>query len=217
MEEDTNSSNDVFVHDRKTGINTRVSVDSAGNEANSDSFGSISANGRFVAFQSSASNLVPGDTNSTSDVFVHDRKTGITTRVSVDSAGNDANSDSFGPSISAHGRFVAFQSLASNLVPGDTNGTADTFVHDRKTAVTRRVNVDSAGNEGNEIVNRLEVSAPSISANGRFVAFQSSASNLVPGDTNGVDDIFVHESAPNASRHNHDDNDDESVEDDDQD
>jgi Tol biopolymer transport system component len=186
---DTNGVADIFVHDQKTGTTTRVSVDSAGNEGNGDSFApSISANGRFIAFQSDATNLVPGDTNSTFDVFVHDRKTGSTTRVSVDSAGNEGNDFSGGPSISADGRFVAFTSFASNLVPGETNLTADVFVHDQKTGTTTRVSVDSAGNEGNDFS-----FAPSISANGRFVAFESDATNLVPGDTNSTFDAFVHD------------------------
>jgi hypothetical protein len=120
------------------GPTTRVSVDSAGGEGNFGSANapSISATGRFVAFDSFATTLVPGDTNGVFDVFVHDRKTGGTTRVSVDSAGGEATGGvflgSFGPSISASGRFVAFASLASNLVPGDTNEDTDVFVHDRK-------------------------------------------------------------------------------------
>src|SRR4028119_1688818 len=113
---------------------TRVSVDSAGNQANSFSgFPSISADGRFVAFSSGASNLVPGDTNNTYDIFVRDRLTNTTTRVSVDSAGNQGNSRSTSPSISADGRFVAFSSFASNIVPGDTNRDSDIFVRDRLT------------------------------------------------------------------------------------
>jgi hypothetical protein len=131
---DTNGDWDVFVHDRQTGETTRVSVDSLGNQGNSQSeVGAISADGRFVAFHSWASNLVAGDTNSLLDVFVHDRQTGETTRVSVDSLGNQGNSWSGDPAISADGRVVAFGSLASNLVVGDTNGTDDVFVHDRQT------------------------------------------------------------------------------------
>jgi len=190
---DTNGISDVFVHDRNTGLTTRISVDSAGEEATNETFfgsssPSISDSGRFVAFSSFAGNLVLGDTNGTSDIFVHNRKTGVTTRVSVDSAGEESNSDSVSPSISASGRFVAFRSFASNLVPGDTNGVSDIFVHDRKTGVTTRVSVDSAGEESNGICD-----APSISGDGRYVAFQSDATNLVPGDTNGTFDIFVHD------------------------
>src|SRR5258706_583306 len=147
---DTNNSRDVFVHDMQTGITTRVSVDSNGNQGNLASVGSsISADGRYVAFGSSASNLVLGDTNNSSDVFVHDMQTGITTRVSVDSNGNQGNLDSSGSSISADGRYVAFNSNASNLVTGDTNGTFDIFVHDMQTGVTTRVSADSNGNQGN--------------------------------------------------------------------
>ena len=174
---------------------TRLSVDSAGNQANDSSVNpSISADGRFVAFESNASNIVPGDTNNTSDIFVRDLSTNTTTRVSVDSAGNQANKVSSQPSISANGRFVAFYSDASNLVPGDTNNLADIFVRDLLTNTTTRVSVDSAGNQGN-----LVSSDPSISANGRFVAFQSQGSNVVPGDTNNTNDIFVRDLLTNTT------------------
>jgi Tol biopolymer transport system component len=109
---------------------------------------------------------------------------GPTTQVSVNSAGEEGNAPSQASSLSATGRFVAFSSIASNLVPGDTNGVTDVFVHDRKTGVTTRVSVDSAGGEGNG-----DSAGPSISASGRFVAFTSAASNLVPGDTNGTEDV----------------------------
>ncbi|MBI3846342.1 MAG: PD40 domain-containing protein [Planctomycetes bacterium] len=191
---DANGTYDVFVHDQMTGATTRVSVDSADGEANSGSdFPSISADGRFVAFNCQATNLVPGDTNGMEDVFVHDQMTGATTRVSVDSAGVEGNAHSFLPSISADGRFVAFNSQATNLVPGDANATDDIFVHDRATGATVRVSVDSAGGEGNGGTYYSSSVNPSISADGRFVAFQSSASNLVPDDTNDVRDIFVHD------------------------
>jgi Tol biopolymer transport system component len=184
---DGNGTSDVFVRDRATGKTRRVSVSSAGAEGNGDSYASsISADGRFVAFHSNASNLVAGDGNGTSDIFVHDRATGKTRRVSVSSAGAQGNGASYNPSISADGRFVAFHSNASNLVAGDGNGTTDVFVHDRATGKTRRVSVSSAGAEGNGASYN-----PSISADGRFVAFESSASNLVAGDGNGTSDIFV--------------------------
>ena len=186
---DTQSGPDIFVRDTLTNTTTLVSVDSAGNPGNDNSYSpSISADGRFVAFSSRASNIVPGDTNKTSDIFVRDRLTNTTTRVSVDSAGNQRNgSDLFTtPSISAGGLFVAFESGASNIVPGDTNSSLDIFVRDRLTDTTTRVSVDSAGNQGNR-----QSLFPSISADGRFVAFTSEASNIVPGDTNNTDDIFV--------------------------
>jgi len=171
------------------GATTRVSVASDGGQGNGDSrYSSISADGRYVAFRSWASNLVGGDTNSEQDIFVHDRQTGQTTRVSVASDGGQGNYDSQYPSISADGRYVAFDSWASNLVGGDTNGGPDVFVHDRQTGQTARVSVASDGGQGND-----GSYWPSISADGRYVAFYSWASNLVGGDTNGCCDIFVHD------------------------
>ena len=190
--DDTNDTYDVFVHDRETGVTERVSV--ASNETQADegivpSSGgpSISGDGRFVAFLSAASDLVPEDTNDAGDVFVHDRQTGQTERVSVASDGTQGNSSSYGPSISFDGRFVAFTSGASNLVPEDTNDTFDVFVHDRQRGVTERVSVASDGTQGNG----RSAFPPAISADGRFVAFTSGASNLVPDDTNGLADVFV--------------------------
>jgi Tol biopolymer transport system component len=186
---DTNAARDVFVHDRATGITTRASVDSAGRQASGSSGeAAISADGRFVAFTSASPNLVEGDTNRYGDVFLHDRTTRETVRVSVGSQGVQGNNRSFAPALSADARFAAFASLASNLVAGDTNGSNDVFVHDRETGVTVRVSADSAGaqaNGGN--------GTPSISADGRFVAFDSLAWNLVPDDTNGSNDVFVHD------------------------
>jgi Tol biopolymer transport system component len=186
---DTNGMEDVFVHDRQTGMTRRVSVDSNGAQADSSSYeSSISADGRYIAFASYATNLVSGDTNGVWDIFVHDRQTGMTRRVSVDSNGAQADSTSNDPSISADGRYIAFFSLATNLVPDDTNGWYDIFMHDRQTGITRRVSVDSNGVQGNQ-----DSAVASVSADGRFIAFRSAATNLVPGDTNGVDDVFVHD------------------------
>jgi len=185
---DTNDSEDVFVHDRRTGKTTRVSVSSKGAEANLNSdTPSISANGRFIAFASSASNLVGADTNGNWDIFVHNRRTGKTRRVSVTSSGAQARGTVLGASISANGRFVAFDSFASDLVPGDTN-YLDVFVHDRRTGKTRRVSVSSSGAQAN-----ANSSDPSISAQGRFVAFESVASDLIRSDTNHREDVFVHD------------------------
>ncbi len=190
--EDTNEIPDIFVHDRTTGQTTRVSVASDGSEGNDQSYyPSISADGRYVAFSSDASNLVPGDTNWQGDIFIHDRTTGQTTRVSVASDGSEGNSSSFYLSISADGQYVAIGSYASNLVPGDTNNGTDVFVHDRTTGQTTRVNVASDGSQANNHSYNL-----SISADGRYVAFSSEASNLVPGDTNGAGDIFVAKYSP---------------------
>jgi Tol biopolymer transport system component len=188
---DTNSTPDVFLHDMLNGVTTRVSVDSSGLQGNGLSYQpSISADGRYVAFESGASNLVSGDTNGWSDIFVKDTVSGTTTRVSVDSNGVQGNQSSDLPSISADGRHVAFQSYATNLVAGDTNGPGiyDVFVHDMVDSSTVRVSVDSNGLEGNGVSG-----GPSISGDGRYVAFWSQATNLVPGDTNGFRDIFVHD------------------------
>ena len=192
---DTNGQFDVFVRDRVAGLTTRVSVDSAGTQADSFSTNpSISSAGRYVAFQSSASNLVAGDANGFDDVFVRDTLAGVTTRVSVDSAGTQGNNVSNNPSISADGRYVAFRSSASNLVAGDANGLDDIFVHDRDTSTTTLVSVDSAGTQADGGSNN-----PSISADGRYIVFRSGATNLVAGDTNGLDDIFVYDRDTSAT------------------
>lgn len=194
---DTNSLRDVFVHDRQTGVTTRVSVDSGGGQAvgSGSDRPAISADGRYVAFGSGASNLVVDDTNGAYDIFVHDRQTGATTLVSVDSAGGQGNYISDFPAISADGRYVAFGSGASDLVADDTNSVADIFVHDRQTGVTSRVSVDSQGNQGD----RDSFYFPAVSADGRFVTFASESSNLVAGDTNGVFDTFVHDRVSGAT------------------
>ncbi len=106
--------------------------------------------------------------------------------MSVGIAGEDPDFSSGFPSISADGRFVAFSSFATNLVPGDTNEGYDAFVHDRETGETRRVSVSSSGVEGNRPSH-----LGAISADGRFVAFDSRATSLISGDTNRRSDIFV--------------------------
>jgi Tol biopolymer transport system component len=186
---DTNWERDVFVHDRRTGRTERVSVSSTGEQGeafHTSDGGSISADGRFVAFESIAPNLVPGDANEIYDIFVHDRETGRTRRVSVDSSGVEANRGSYPPAISANGRVVTFASAATNLVRGDTNRDLDVFVHDRRTGRTRRASLGSRGSEGNRSSAR-----PAISGAGRLVAFESRATNLVRRDTNRATDIFV--------------------------
>jgi Tol biopolymer transport system component len=187
--DDNGPQTDVFVHDRRTGRTELVSVSSNGDSGNGYSGGgAISANGRFVAFTSDAPNLVGTDLNDTDDVdvFVHDRRTGDTFRVSVNSDGEEGNGPSHVPSISADGRFVAFDSRATNLVSDDGNGRTDVFVHDAHTGETARVSVSSDFGEANG--NSL---FPSISWTGRFVAFESDATSLVEGDTNERPDVFV--------------------------
>jgi Tol biopolymer transport system component len=184
---DVNHASDVFVRDRKQGSTTMVSVIGYGYSAAGASFNSrISANGRYVAWQSVSDELVGGDTNEASDIFVRDLKKGLTTCVSVDSAGALADGSSFNPWISGNGRYVVFQSDATNLVAGDTNGKVDVFVHDRKQGTTARVSLGPAGAEAD-----ADCLGATISTNGRFVAFESAATNLVADDTNGASDVFL--------------------------
>lgn len=193
---DTNGTMDIFVHDRESATTTRVSVGPGGIQAigGASGFPAISGDGRVVAFESRATNLVDGDSNGQSDVFVHDRQTGITVRVSVGAEGAQASGASDRPAISGDGRFVAYRSRAS-LVPDDTNGLDDVFVRDTVTATTTRVSLGSGGVQGNGQSGQR----PAISADGRWVAFESWARNLVAGDTNGVPDVFVHDRLVSAT------------------
>ena len=183
---------DVFVRDRLTGETMRASV-GIGDEANNDSTdAAISADGRFVAFTSSATNLISSDTNGVSDIFVHDRQTGKTVRASVATGGAEAHGSSFFPAISGNGRFVAFISSASDLVPGDTNGLDDAFVHDLVTRTTRRVSVRSDGAQ--TLTAHNFTGPPDLTYDGGRLVFTSSATDLVSGDTNGAtSDIFLHD------------------------
>jgi hypothetical protein len=186
---DTNNEQDILLHDRVTHQTTLVSVSSAGAQSNGESTTPVISNdGRYVAFYSLASNLVANDTNNSWDIFVRDRQTNTTTRVSVSSSGEQGNDHSFAPAISDDGRYVAFYGPASNLVLGDTNNKYDVFVHDRQTAQTTRVSVSSSGEQGNQAAWTSD-----ISGDGRFVAFHTYASNLVAGDTNNTGDVFVHD------------------------
>lgn len=247
---DTNGLADVFVFDRDRRVVERVSVNSEGEQTISDvgcptsgchgfvaghsTRPSISADGRYISFTSTASNLVRHDTNDFVDAFVHDRKSGKTIRVSIDSEGRESYPCSeprsyqcyltwgeIASSISSNGRYVVFDSRSPDLVADDTNGIYDVFVHDLKTRRTERVSVASDGTEGQDLQgNRvtgmsgwsgstitggvLHDPARVISANGRFITFASTATNLVPNDTNrhgavlayffaGGMDIFVHD------------------------
>src|SRR5439155_133722 len=149
---------------------------------------------RFVAFTSAAPDLVAGDTNGATDVFVHDRQTGATERVTVDRTSAQGNGRNSVVALRADGRFVAFTSAAPDLVAGDTNGAADVFVHDRQTGTTERVSVDSGGSQANG-----DSTDVALSADGRFVAFTSAAPDLVAGDTNGAADVFVHDRGTTAA------------------
>jgi hypothetical protein len=175
------------VRDRLNGTTERVSVDSSGNQGNNYS-GSpwISGDGRYVAFTSSATNLVPGDTNGFDDIFVRDRQSGHTERVSIDSGGIQGNASSGHGAITGDGRYVVFDSPANNLVPGDTGSINDEFIHDRQSGLTERVSVSSAGVQGDH-----DSRSGMSSADGRYVVFYSFADNLVGGDTNANYDVFV--------------------------
>lgn len=244
---DTNGDDDVFVHDRISGVTTRVSVSSQGAESNARSrYAALSGNGRYVcfvslsdtltpgvpqvgivnvykhdrvtatttivsskpdglggdnfstfprmsddgsivAFISLATNLVPGDTDFVTDIYVRDDNAGTITQVSVSSGGVPGNGLSHHPDLSADGRFVTFASFADNLVAGDTNGVEDVFLHDRVTGVTTRLSEPTGGGQATGMSYK-----PSISGDGAWVVFTSAAADLVAGDTNGFEDVFLH-------------------------
>lgn len=169
------------------GVVTRVSVDSNEVQGNAISYiGDISADGRFVAFDSEATNFVLDDTNGVGDVFLRDLQLGTTVRVSVTATGEQANGGGGTPSVSADGRFVAFESGSTNFVSGDANGFGDIYVKDMLIGAVTRASVTSTGAEPNN-----ESTTASISGDGRYVVFDSDADNLVPNDMNGAGDIFV--------------------------
>lgn len=168
----------VFVRDLATGTTTCVSLAPTGAPGDGGATQpAISADGHFVAFTSSASNLVESDTNAEADVFLHDRASGATRRVSVATDGSEANGRSESPAVSADGRFVAFASSAGNLVPGDANGAPDVFVRDVPTGRTECVSLGLAGGTADR-----GATHPGISGDGRFVTFTSSSSDLVTAD-----------------------------------
>lgn len=179
---------DIYVRDRKTGKTRIVSIPEGNNVGGASAFApEISADGDLVVFEAGSETLVPFDDNNSVDVFVRNRKTGKTLRVSVSSSETQADDGGFQPSISPNGRYVAFTSVSDDLVANDNNGLTDIFVRDRKKETTTRVSVDSSGVESNGSSER-----PSVADDGT-VAFASGADNLVPDDMNGVYDIFVHD------------------------
>ena len=186
--DDTNKASDIFVADQGGAI-TRVSVGPGGVQADGPSITpSLSADGRCVAFASAATNLLPGglDANRVLDIYVACDGV-VTCRASVSSTGAEPDQMSFLPALSADGTIVAFKSNATNLVPGDLNQSADVFVHNCTTGETQRVSVGDQGQEGNDIA-----IPPTISGDGRFVAFGSFASNLLQGQsTGGYSQVYV--------------------------
>lgn len=228
------------------GANALVSKNSSGTKGNSNSeMSDISLDGRYVVFQSQASNLVSGDTNNLYDIFLKDTMTNIVTRVSVDSSGSQSNGHSQDPKISGDGNFIVYMSGATNLVPNDTNGHADIFRYNTTTGITELVSVDESNNQADNgsgypvvdtegrfiafittstnlssvvdtnsvydvvlkdmatgsatylsqsdsgVLSNGQSSLPKISCDGRYIAFSSSATNLVSGDTNGKTDGFI--------------------------
>jgi Ca2+-binding RTX toxin-like protein len=186
---DTNGARDLFVKNLVTGELTRISVGSAGQQAAGQSGGgSFSPDGTRVLFESNASNLVPGDTNASYDVFLKDLTTGAVTRVSTGPNGEQANGHSLRASFTPDGRGVIFESTASNLVPGDRNGARDVFLKDLTTGAVTRLSVGPNGEE-------LNGSSQNAMISGGRVVFESTATNAVPGDTNGRRDVFVRDLA----------------------
>ncbi len=200
---DTNGVRDVFVRKLKSGKTQRISISSAGQQADGPSLPSeieliggpsLSADGRFVAFGSSATNLVADDTNGATDIFVRDLERDKTKRVSLGAGGAQGDRSSLHPALSGDGELIVFASNASNLVAGDTNGATDIFVRDLESKRTRRVSVSSAGAESDDVSIR-----PVISEDGKLVVFESLATNLAPGDANatapglGPMDMFAHD------------------------
>ncbi len=186
---DFNSLTDVFFYDRMNTTTTRISMGLNGAEPNGPSSrGVLSGNGQVVAFESWANNLVANDFNNVQDVFVYDRVAATTSRVCVDSQGQESNGECSRAFLDETGNIVVFESLGSNLVLNDFNSVADVFVHDRLTGETTLVSRSSTGEEANG-----ESGRPSVSGDGRYVVYQSLASNLVPDDTNFVQDVFLYD------------------------
>lgn len=184
---DLNDAADIFMRDRKKRVTRLLSVGGAKRRANEGSYEpSISADGRSVAFSSYASNLTRNDTNAEADIFLRSMRTRRTRRVSVASNGTQANEGSYSPALAGDARSVAFDSLASNLVRRDRNASFDVFLHNLRTKKTRRVSVGFDGREADG--NSFD---PSVSHDGRVVAFWSKASNLTPEDDNNGADVFV--------------------------
>ena len=194
---DDNKSQDVFRHDRVTGQTVRVSRPFKKPGAARSYVGGISSNGRWVVFTSAAKNLVPGDTGRDTDVFVRDLVRGKTSLVSVDSLGRRANGSSLNAQadVSDNGRWVAFASNARNLVRNDTNKRTDVFLRDRKRGTTTRVSVSGSGAQSKQASTH-----PSISGNGRLIAFDSDGDNLVRRDRNQRTDVFTHDRTTDKTR-----------------
>src|ERR1700694_5878404 len=183
---------DIFLHDRATGATELISVATDGGEANGPSlFPELNADGRYIVFESQAGDLVSNDQQNYADIFVRDRQTGTTRRVDQTPQGGDTDDDSLTPSISADGRYVAYTSAATNIVPDDTNRARDVFLADLTSGTTERVSVATDGTQGNYDSGGFGAGGGHVTPDGRYVVFGSFANTLVPNDTNNADDIFV--------------------------
>jgi Tol biopolymer transport system component len=184
---DTNGVGDIYVRDLVAGTTVRASLSDDDHEIAGDSRGGVvSNNGRYVTFWSDDSTLVPGDTNGVSDIFVRDLRAGTTQRVSTSTGGVQSDEASDEPDLTANGRYVVFNSGATNLVAGDTNGVFDVFRKDLQTGTTTLVSRRTNGTQGdNNSIN------PTITPNGKIIAYGSDATNLIAGDTNDQTDLFV--------------------------
>ncbi len=196
---DTNAVQDIFVANfTGNAVTERVSVTNAGGQGNGTSSSpAISADGRYVVFVSTATNLVSGDSNGVADIFVRDRQLGTTKRVSVATGGAQANGASSSPAISADGRYIVYASDATNLVAGDTNAVRDVFLFDQQTQETRRVSLTAALGQANGASD-----SPTISGDGLRIAFDSAATNIVAGDGNGRSDVFLYTVTPPPANDN---------------
>lgn len=192
-----NTHADIFVKDHWTGEIERISAPLGAADADGPSFQPrISADGQWVAFHSSAQNLMPGINNSRHNVFLRDRESGVLRRLSVSPTGEQGNQSSQNASVSEDGRFVVFESEATNLLPGDTNNVADIFLYDREAGqIVRRVNVTNDGVQAQGGHSRF----PRISADGRHVVFESRANNLTGDPDSGVWEIYVHDRNANET------------------
>ena len=193
---DGNRDDDIFVRDMRSGATFRISQAADGTDATDASGGpEITGDGRYAAFYSYAGNLVPGDTNGQGDVFVYDMLSGTNALVSLAANGSQGNGGSYNPDISADGRYVVFESNATNLVTGDTNGFRDVFLRDTVAGTTIRVSLGSGGAQGNaDSVNAH------VSDDGRYVVFESTASNLVAGGDNGGSDVFLRDTVAGTTK-----------------
>lgn len=193
--DDTNGFRDIFVHVMSTGDTRLESRNGSGVLGNGNSSNPVfSGNSTYVVFQSNATNLVGGDTNGATDIFSRIPSAGTTDRLSVDTNGVQANGDSINPQNSTDGRFIVFLSYASNLVANDTNGTCDVFMRDMgdgSNSTTERINLSSDELQANGTPVSVASQHLAVTADGRYVVFPSSATNLVSGDTNGSMDVFV--------------------------